>query len=94
MMFQKMATSVSIEVLANRELTYGLDAANVRMAILAVFVLWAVDMLQEKMKLRETLAKQNIVFRWMIIFAGLFAVILFGIYGPGYDASSFIYEQF
>ena len=62
--------------------------------VLSVFVLLVVDMLQEKIQIRETLAKQNIIFRWIIIFAGLFAVILFGIYGPGYDAASFIYEQF
>lgn len=74
--------------------TYGLDAANVFIAIIAILVLWGVDMLQEKMKLRETIAKQNIVFRWLIIFIALFAVIIVGIYGPGYDASSFIYEQF
>ena len=51
-------------------------------------------MLQERMPLRETLAKQNIIFRWMLLFIGLFAVILCGIYGPDFDAASFIYEQF
>lgn len=40
------------------------------------------------------LARQCIWFRWLVI-AVLFAFIcLFGIYGPGYDASQFIYFQF
>ena len=64
------------------------------MAVFAVLILLAVDILQEHIKIRETLAKQNIVFRWAVIFAGLFIVLIFGMYGPGYDASSFIYEQF
>ena len=74
--------------------TFGFVTKDIVLMVLSVFVLLVVDMLQEKMQIRETLAKQNIIFRWIIIFAGLFAVILFGIYGPGYDAASFIYEQF
>ena len=93
-MLGKMFTSVSVGVLFNPGISYGIVQSDVLMAIVAVIVLWVVDMLQEKMCIREALAKKNIVLRWVIIFAGLFAVILFGIYGPGYDASSFIYEQF
>ncbi len=74
--------------------TFGFVTKDILLMIVSVFVLLVVDMMQEKIRIRETLAKQNIIFRWIIIFAGLFAVILFGIYGPGYDASSFIYEQF
>ena len=73
---------------------FGLIEKDITVMVLSVVVLLIVDMLQERMPLRETLAKQNIIFRWIIIFAGLFAVIIFGIYGPGYNASSFIYEQF
>ncbi len=73
---------------------YGLDWKNFVFVIFAILILWAVDMLQERMKIREELSKQGIVFRWLIIFLGIFSVIIFGIYGPGYDASSFIYDQF
>ena len=73
---------------------FGISAPNLNMVVLSIAVLWIVDLLQERMPLRETLAKQNLVFRWLIIFAGLFAVIIYGIYGPGYEASNFIYEQF
>ena len=73
---------------------FGLSEEGFLIAIFSVIILWIVDMLQEKMPLRKTLADQNIIFRWMLIFGLLFAVLIFGIYGPGYDASSFIYEQF
>ncbi len=73
---------------------FGFDIRELFLIVFSLLVLLVVDMLQEKMSIRETLAKQNIIFRWLIIFAGLFAVIIFGVYGPGYNASSFIYEQF
>ncbi len=80
--------------LANADTGYGISPANILMAAAAVLVLWIVDMKQEKGPLREALAKRNIVLRWFLIFACLFAVILFGIYGPGYDLAKFIYEQY
>ena len=42
----------------------------------------------------EALKKQNLVFRWVLIYALLLAVVIFGMYGPGYDPSAFIYEKF
>ena len=43
---------------------------------------------------RQLIAQQNAVFRWMIYLAGIFAVMVFGVYGIGYDAGSFIYRGF
>ena len=37
--------------------------------------------------------KQNLVFRWVLIYALLLAVVIFGMCGPGYDPSAFIYEK-
>ena len=38
--------------------------------------------------------KQGIWFRWMIYLAAIFGVLIYGIYGPAYSASEFIYFQF
>lgn len=92
--FGRIFTATSLNMTMTEVLSFGLGKRNILMAIIAIIVLWIVDILQEKMSVREALAKQNMILRWVIIFAGLFAVIIFGIYGPGYDASSFIYEQF
>jgi hypothetical protein len=43
---------------------------------------------------RELLAKQNIAFRWFVYIALLFAVLIFGFYGAGYDPGFFIYGRF
>ncbi len=93
-MIKRMLLSTNFSLLFDKTVSLGLDANGLWFSAISVLILLVVDMLQEKMSVRETLAKQNIIFRWLIIFAGLFAVIIFGIYGPGYDASSFIYEQF
>jgi hypothetical protein len=50
--------------------------------------------MQEQGSVRELLSKQNIVFRWAVIYIAIFSILIFGIYGPGFDASSFVYMQF
>ena len=80
------------EVFSSRLFTHGLDAANFVVAALAVIVLWIADMLEERMPLRDTIARQNVVFRWCLFYACIFCVLIFGVYGSG--ASNFIYGQF
>lgn len=93
--FERMFVDVGYEyVLGDALYNYGLDRANVALAVFAIAVLLVVDILQEKMSLREKINSQGIVFRWLIFLIGVFTIIIFGIYGPGYDAGSFIYEQF
>jgi len=95
-LFRKMIFEFDFKSFFNESMVdkIAFGAEHMVIALLSIATLWIVDMMQEKMCIRETLAKQNLIFRWMIIFIGLFAVIIFGIYGPGYNASSFIYEQF
>ncbi|MBR2698201.1 MAG: MBOAT family protein [Clostridia bacterium] len=60
----------------------------------AMLILFIVDIVQERTPLREALSKRSIVLRWALIFGCLFFVLIFGVYGPGYGATGFIYEQF
>ena len=32
--------------------------------------------------------------QWIILMLGLLAIAIFGVYGPGYNASDFVYMQF
>lgn len=74
---------------------FGLNRFEMFMLFIFLLVLLVVGVLQENgMKLRETLAKQNIVFRWAIYLIALAAILIFGTYGPEYNASSFIYGRF
>lgn len=73
---------------------HGLNAANMKVVLCAIAVLFTVSVLQERMDVLETFKKQNLVFRWTLIYALFLAVLIFGCYGPGYDPSAFIYEKF
>ena len=43
---------------------------------------------------REMLARKPLPLRWIVFLLALAAVLAVGIYGPGYDASAFIYRGF
>ena len=75
--------------------TYGVDEKSLWVVFFAIMILLVIGILQERgMKIRETISKQNFVFRWAV-FLGLLAIILvFGAYGPSYDSSAFIYGRF
>lgn len=63
--------------------------------IVSVLLLAVVDFVKYKgIKIDEWLEKQNLPFRYIIFLAALFFVLIFGMYGSGYNPSSFIYEGF
>ncbi|MBQ8524419.1 MAG: MBOAT family protein [Clostridia bacterium] len=94
-LIKKMVTDTTPAVLAYFDFTsFGFSWKMIFVLCAALLVLLVGDILQENISVRETLAKSNLVFRWSIMLLGLIAVIIFGVYGPGYDAASFIYEQF
>lgn len=72
----------------------GLDRPDFWVAVFGLGLLLLVSVMQEKGSVREWLARQNLVFRWVVLFALIFGIVFMGSYGPGYDAQSFIYEQF
>ena len=74
----------------------GLSTEDYRVLQVSILVLLvtAVISIREKKSIRELVAKQNIVFRWLVWIVPLFAVVLYGKYGPGYSAAEFIYKGF
>ena len=72
--------------------SFGVNQREMLVLFLSVLALLVVGILQETgVKIRETLSKQNLIFRWGMILLLLIVVLVFGVYGPGYDARSFIY---
>lgn len=73
----------------------GLDSADMFVLLMSLMVLFVVSVLKYKgVMIRDTFAKQGLWFRYFIYLAGIFAVLILGIYGPTYDSSQFIYFQF
>jgi len=75
-------------------LTLGLDGIETAVAVLSLLILWVVSLLQRREPVRDRIAKKPLPFRWILWYVLLFAVILFGCYGPGYSATEFIYQGF
>lgn len=86
----------NIAFLVDKTLTgLGLDTANWMLLCVMLLILAGVDIAHEKgIRIRQAIAGQGIVFRWIVYYAAFFAVLIFGVYGPEYDSASFIYSQF
>lgn len=74
--------------------SHGLGRRDLFTGVLSIVMLLFVDFLQEKMNVRQEIAKRNIILRWTIYYLGIFAVLLLGVYGMGYNTQSFMYEHF
>lgn len=73
----------------------GVGRREFQMVIFFCLILLGVSMLQEKgISIRKKLEKQNVTARWLIYLASVCSIILFGVYGMGYDASGFQYMNF
>ncbi len=85
----------SVSAPLNSPAGIGLDKADLLVALIAVAVLIITDIYRAKeVDIREAVAAKPLVLRWAVYFILLFSVIIFGVYGPGYSSSSFIYFQF
>ena len=79
--------------------SYGLDRHDFNLSLVLIALIWVVSMLQEKFdkdnkSIRDVIAEQNLIFRW-ILYLGLIAgILILGIYGTGYDAGAFFYGRF
>lgn len=75
--------------------TLGLDWKNFVLLILAILILLVSDIFKYKgIKVRRVIMRQELWFRWSLYIAAIAGILVFGIWGPGYDASAFIYFQF
>ncbi len=76
--------------------TMGLDYAEISILCIALSTLLCVDLIQYKkdIKFDTFIMQQNIVFRWCVLWYLMIMILVFGIYGQGYNAQTFIYFQF
>ena len=96
-MFKSIFRVNHLERIFNGEafLLGGLKVQDIIILIVSSLIMLYISIKQEKgIKIRETLAKQNILFRWIILYGIIFSIIIFGIYGEGYNVQSFIYGGF
>lgn len=96
-MFKSIFKLHGLELIFNSQtfLLGGLNMGDIVIIVISSIILLGTSIYKEKgNSIRESLSKQNLLFRWIVLYAAIFAIIIFGIYGKGYDVQSFIYGQF
>ena len=77
----------------------GLDAKDFFVLVFGLLIILFVELGEHGNKevsisMRERLARQNIIFRWAVYLGLVFSVIVFGMYGYGFNPQDFIYGGF
>lgn len=73
----------------------GLSHENWQILGVAIVILFVVDILHEKgISVLRLITSQEMWLRMLIYLSLIWSIIMFGIYGVGYDTSQFIYFQF
>lgn len=73
----------------------GLNAKNFKVLLLGIVVIIFADYMKYKgIKIREVIIKQELWCRWLCYIVAFWFILIFGVWGGNYDASSFIYFQF
>ena len=73
----------------------GLSQGSFNVGVAGIALLVIMDILAfNGVEIRDRIIRQSIWYRWIIMIAGILSVLIFGIWGAGYNASSFIYQQF
>jgi len=79
----------------NSLLGLGLDGKDWNVLLFALLVIFVTECFQyKKVSLSGKFAEQNLLFQWGFFLAGILFIMVFGIYGPAYNAAQFIYFQF
>ena len=73
----------------------GIERQKFNMVLVSIGILAVIDICKFKnIHLMGKLFKQEIWFRWFVYLCAVFYVLIFGAYGPAFDAGQFIYFQF
>ena len=73
----------------------GIIPQTMNVLIISFAVLLGVDLCRyHRFDLIGWICRQGAWLRWLIYYAGIFAILVYGAYGAGYDASQFLYFQF
>ena len=79
----------------NSLLGLGLDGKDWNVLLVGLLLLLVADFFRYKrISLVKLFAEQNLLFQWIFFMVGILSIVVFGIYGPAYDAAQFIYFQF
>lgn len=80
------------EVFSRAIFNLGLDAKQLLVLLCAICVLFSIDFMQNRKPVSQRLGEQNAIYRWIIYYALVIAILVFSVVGAG--SGQFIYQQF
>lgn len=95
--FGKMITKQNFAIGWMEVATLGLTEKDCLLLVCCTIFLFAVSYIQENLRgesFREMLDRKPFIVRYFMLLVGILAILVFGIYGPGYDPAEFVYMQF
>lgn len=76
-------------------LVQGLNVVNLILLVIAMVVMIIIDVNSSRdVKVVDKIFEMKLPIRWIVLYALIIGIIVFGVYGPGYDATRFIYDKF
>ena len=75
----------------------GLGKLDYLLLIVCTLFLFMISVIQERnphTTIRQMLDEKHFAVRYVFLLTGLLALLVFGIYGPGFDPTAFVYMQF
>lgn len=75
----------------------GLTLEDYKLLLIMTVLIFIVSLIQERhpdTTMRALLEQKHPKMQWVVLFAGLAMIAIFGMYGPGVSASDFVYMQF
>ena len=96
--FELFFTNQSLSTGWSQISALGLGKKDYAVILLGAVIILIASLIQENAKdgltIREKLDKKPFILRYALLFFGVLAVVIFGIYGSGYNAADFVYMQF
>ena len=94
-MLKRIFTDITPWILFDGSLyTCGISKHSFGAWLLCLLLAVGIEVRQEKGTIREGIEKQHIIVRWGIYLGAILLITVLGVYGPGYDATQFLYGQF
>ncbi len=94
-MFGTLVTDFSLNKLMSEGVSkLGLDYKDYAVVLAGICLIYFISLLQKKGSPREMLRARPQVVRHVVFVSLFIVIIVFGIYGIGYEANQFIYNQF
>lgn len=96
-MFVRMITRQNLRGAVGDISAFDLTKKDYLVLIIGVAIMFLVSLIQEKNQdksLRQILDQKPFILRYLLILVAIIVLLVFGIYGPGFNPAEFVYMQF